>query len=341
MSQPNFDEYGQIIPDSSPGNPPAAGWTGPGYRPNSPNPAPVFNEFGELVSMPPQPAPSPQHQFQPPLAYSPVAVPTPRRSRAILWLVVGIVVVLALAGSGLAWLLLLRPAESSGSNPTAGTGGSGLSLVTLAEMDRLYTAGQAALASEQFKDAVSDFEQLREKQRQFGLQRYSDCNVLLFRSYVGAGQELAVSSSQLKDLEQSLAYFKKAIQLEPEIPSGQRDAQREAFVQQQVEYGELYNQGRAAFEGGRLDEAIDTLGKLYAKTQNFRDAPAIYYNALNAQGDILLKDKQLEQAYSYYGIAAKLANVPDNNNYARLRLSSIEDQLKKAGKPVPTIRTTP
>jgi outer membrane protein assembly factor BamD (BamD/ComL family) len=341
MSQPNFDEYGQIIPDSSPGNSAPAGWSGPGYQSVSPNPAPVFNEFGELVSLPPQSSPPPAYQSQPPLAYAPVAVPTRRRSPAILWLIAGIVVVLILAVGGLGWLLWLRPAESSSPNPTAGTGGNGPSLVTLAEMDRLYSSGQAALASEQFKDAVSDFEQLREKQRQFGLQRYSDCNVLLFRSYVGAGQELAVSSNQLKDLEQSLAYFKKAIQLEPEIPSGQRDAQREAFVQQQVEYGELYNQGRSAFEGKRLDEAIDALGKLYAKTQSFRDGAAIYYNALNAQADILLKDKQLEQAYSYYAIAAKLANVPDNNNYARLRLASIEDQLKKAGKPVPTIHTTP
>ena len=339
MSQPDFDEYGQIIPDSSPGHPPPAPWGGPGNRPASPNPAPVFNEFGELVSLPPPANPPPQHQFQPPFLPAPsTSVPTSRRSPAIIWLIAGVIVALALVGGGLGWFIWLMPAANSGSNPTAGTG---LSLVTLEEMDRLYTTGQAALASEQFKEAVSDFEQLREKQRQFGLQRYSDSSFLLFRGYVGAGQELAVSSSQLKDLEQSLTYFKKAMQLEPEIPSAQRDAQREAFVQQQIEYGELYYQGRSAFEGGRLDEAIDALGKLYAKTQNFRDGPAIYYNALNAQADVLLKDKQLEQAYSYYAIAAKLANVPDNNNYARLRLASIEDQLKKAGKPVPTIRTTP
>ena len=102
MSQPNFDEYGQIIPDSAPANPVPIRRPGEGYRPAPTNSAPIFNEFGELVSGPSQSAPLPPYQYQPQFSALPAPLPTPRRSGAVYWLIAG-VVVLVLSGIYLWW----------------------------------------------------------------------------------------------------------------------------------------------------------------------------------------------------------------------------------------------
>lgn len=203
------------------------------------------------------------------------------------------------------------------------------------ELDRLYNQGQTALTNKQFRDAITNLEQLRDRQNQTSATKYKDVSTLLVRSYVGLGDQLG-QSAQFKDFQESLVYLRKAVDLSKTLPAPDRDQQQESSLQTRLDKGGIYEQAVTAYNQQQWEAAAPIFKSLYTKDQNYRNASSLYYDTLIKVGDIQAEANQLPEAYLSFARAASLKNVADTR-YAQARVTTIENQLRQAGKPVPTL----
>lgn len=143
-------------------------------------------------------------------------------------------------------------------------------------------------------------------------------------------------SAQFKDFQESLVYLRKALDLAKTLPAQDRNQQEESSLQARLDTGGLYEQAVMAYNQQQWEAAAPIFGSLYAKAQNFRNASSLYYDSLIKVGDIQAEANQLPEAYLSFARAASLKNVADTR-YAQARVTAIENQLRQAGKPVPTL----
>jgi outer membrane protein assembly factor BamD (BamD/ComL family) len=204
-----------------------------------------------------------------------------------------------------------------------------------AEVDRLYNQGTSALTNRQFREAVSNLEQLQARQNQANFSKYQDVSSLLLRAYLQLGDQLW-QSAQYKDFQEGLGYLKKASQLAKTLDASDRNQQEEITLQTRVDNGLLYEQAVTAYNRQQWETAVTGFGPLYAKDQNFRNASSLFYDALVKLGDARLAANQLPEAYQNYARAASLKNVADTR-YAQARANTVGNQLRQSGIPVPTI----
>jgi hypothetical protein len=262
-----------------------------------------------------------------------------------LWAVLGLGLVL-LAGL-VVWLVIgsgskVKPDSGPTTNQAGNfTGGFPLNVpgrivAWNAEADRLYSQGNTALANRQFREAVTSLEQLQARQSQVNFSKYQDVSTLLLRAYLQLGDQLW-QSAQFKDFQEGLGYLKKANQLAITLDAKDRNQQEEITLQTRVDNGLLYEQAVTAYNQQQWEAAVTSFGPLYAKDQNFRNASSLFYDALVKLGDTRLATNQLPEAYQNYARAASLKNVADTR-YAQARANTVENQLRQAGIPVPTIK---
>jgi hypothetical protein len=261
-----------------------------------------------------------------------------------LWAALGLILVL-LAGLAV-WLVIGSVSKvTPGPGPTTNqagnfTGGFPLNVAGRlmglnTELDRLYSQGNTALTNRQFREAVSNLEQLQARQNQTNFSKYQDVSSLLLRAYLQLGDQLW-QSAQFKDFQEGMGYLKKASQLAKTLDARDRNQQEEITLQTRVDSGLLYEQAVTAYNQQQWEAAVTSFGPLYAKNQNFRNASSLYYDALVKVGDTRLAANQLPEAYQNYARAASLKNVADTR-YAQARANTVENELRQSGIPVPTI----
>jgi tetratricopeptide (TPR) repeat protein len=344
---------------------------GPVQRPNQ-GPAQVaYNQPGPAqppVTYPPRDRPAISNQAQPPfIAPNPVPArpqeaplrpgqPEKAAKKSGAWLALWIILaalVVALVGGAVFFLVLNKPATPPANTtpvalgslvpfraltPAASTASATASATTQAagsDLDTLYNQATAQLNNNQFKEAAATLEQLRDRQNQSGNIKHPDVPALLFKAYISLGDQLN-KSSQLADFQQSLVNYQKALDTAKTLAGKDRDQQEESALQTRLDTGNLYVKAVTAYNQKELEAAIPLFSQLYARDQNFRDAPGLYYDSLIRVGDGQFAENLLTDAYKSYGRAALLKNVADTR-YAQARASSIENQLRQAGKPVPTV----
>jgi len=318
------------------------------------------------VTRPPLDRPANLNQAMPPfVAAAPVRPVTPVQPEKAakksgsggwmaLWLLLAILI-LALAGGAVWFLVLNKPATSPANTtpvaleslvpfraltPAASTAGNTASAATSAttqapgDLDTLYNQATTQLNNNQFKEAAETLEQLHDRQNQSGNIKHPDVPALLFKAYVSLGDQLN-KSAQLADFQESLVNYQKALDTAKTLDGKDRNQQEESALQTRLDTGNLYVKAVSAYNEKELEAAIPLFSQLYTRDQNFRDASSLYYDSLIRVGDGQFAENLLTDAYKSYARAALLKNVADTR-YAQARASSIENQLRQAGKAVPT-----
>ena len=154
----------------------------------------------------------------------------------------------------------------------AGPGASGTPAPNSASVaDQLYNGAQAAVAKQQWSDAIDYLEEIRRASPDY---RASEINALLIQAYLNSGNQ-AVASGQI---EQAQARFEAVLTLDPSNAEAKSLRDR----------AQLYVSATRAMDSDWQSVVLD-LQQLYQLDPNFYDVKPQLVNALTQYGDLASK----------------------------------------------------
>ena len=197
------------------------------------------------------------------------------------------------------------------------------------DRDNLFAEAEADLEAGRVADAVSKYEQLRDRFAGYNRDVIADH---LYEAYMQLGRSLIQQNPPATEgVSQALEYFGAALALQPRSS--------EPALEQQLAM--LYLEGQARYLEGDWDEAIVRLQAVYDRRPGYLNGlvAAMLYEAYIRTGDELRDGSDLYLAYERYRQAAALS--VEDTALASGRISQVVAALTPSPTPTPTPTNTP
>ncbi|HIC87943.1 MAG TPA: hypothetical protein EYP04_00850, partial [Anaerolineae bacterium] len=197
------------------------------------------------------------------------------------------------------------------------------------KLAELLRAADADFEAERWGEAAEEYAELR---RLNGAYEQEHVGERLFESYLNYGLSLVNTyPAQPEDLDKALLAFNKALSLRPREP--QVTAERNRLRD--------YLEGKAAYEAGAWQMAIDRLRPIYDERPDYLGGALAedLYRAYLALGDEYLREGERQLAFEQYQQAAHIAGV--DTAEAEVRILGLAPGLTPTPTATPTPTSTP
>jgi TolB protein len=197
------------------------------------------------------------------------------------------------------------------------------------EQDRLFAQAEADAAAGRFAGALQAYQQIQALDATY---KREVIDGRLFNIELRLGQDIvALRPPDLQRLPEAVDLFARALTLKPDSDQARLEH----------ELATLYVQGRAAYEGGRWEEAVSRLRGAYDQRPDYLGGALIapLYDAYLRLGDGYRDNQDFPLAWEQYRRASELPGV--DVTAARARMEAVAAYMTPTPTPTNTPTATP